>query len=484
MVLPVPIDYTTKDFDSFRSSMLDYASRTFPEWTQASEGDFGILMVELFAYVADILSYYGDRVANEAFLPTATQRRSVLNISDLLAYTPSGGIASTGTVTFINSTATSQTVPAGTNVATDFVTELDTQIIFETIADVFVPANGGTVVASVIQGETVTDEALGTSTGAIDQFFRLSRGPVLDGTVAVEVGDDTFGWTTWVYQQHLIDAGPTDDAFTLWVDDKEVVYVRFGDNVDGQVPASGMGIRATYRVGGGALGNLSAGRLTTILDPIDGVAVNTDVAGNFLSSAMTGGADPESIDEIRVNAPRSYRTQNRLVTLQDFKDAALGVSAVVKANALATHFTNVSVFILGPSGATNQALLDTTYAYLNQPIRKLAGTTVTVAAGNLVAINVTLSLGVLPQFDRNQVKNSVIQALQDLLALENQEFAGRVGISGVYRAIQSVSGVDYAIVSNLARSDAAQGVVTDIQVRDWEIPTIGTLTISTTVGGF
>src|SRR3954462_11625070 len=97
-----PIDYTSRDFDSVRQSLLDYASRTFPEWTQASEGDFGILLVELFAYCADILSYYGDRVANEAFLSTATQRRSVLNIAELLAYTPSGALASTGTVTFTN----------------------------------------------------------------------------------------------------------------------------------------------------------------------------------------------------------------------------------------------------------------------------------------------------------------------------------------------------------------------------------------------
>jgi uncharacterized phage protein gp47/JayE len=484
MTVTSPIDYTNKDFDSFRAAMLDYASRTFPEWTQASEGDFGVLLVELFAYCADILSYYGDRVANEAFLSTATQRRSVLNIADLLAYVPSGALASVGTVTFVNFNAVDTIVPAGTRVSTDFVESLDSAIVFETVTNTTVPANNGTAVINVAQGETISDEIAGVSDGTSNQFFKLSRVPVLDGTVFVEVGDDVLGYDTWTYVQHLIDAGPSDPNFTSWVDDANSYYVRFGDNIDGAIPAIGANIRVTYRIGGGAFGNLNAKQITTIVDSIDGIGISQDATNTPISSAMTGGADAESLDQIRVNAPRSFRTQNRLVTIQDFKDAALGVAAVIKTNAIANTFTNVSVFIIGPGGTTNTALINATYSYLTQPIRKLAGATVNVSAGVLIPVNVSLSLGVLNKYDRTQVKNAVVQAIQGVLSLDNQDLGGRVSSSGIYKAIASVPGVDYAILSNLARNDAAQGVVTDIVFREFEIASPGTITITTTVGGF
>ena len=64
------IDYLTKDYEGFRQAMLDQIPLRLPQWTDRSESDFGVVLIELFAYVADILSYYQDRVANEAYLAT------------------------------------------------------------------------------------------------------------------------------------------------------------------------------------------------------------------------------------------------------------------------------------------------------------------------------------------------------------------------------------------------------------------------------
>src|SRR5262249_19873775 len=75
--LHVTIDYLAKDFGSFRQVLLDFIPTRFPEWTERSEADIGMMLLELFAATADNLSYFQDRVANEAFLGTAMQRRSV-----------------------------------------------------------------------------------------------------------------------------------------------------------------------------------------------------------------------------------------------------------------------------------------------------------------------------------------------------------------------------------------------------------------------
>src|SRR5215208_4229674 len=80
-------DYTNRDYDSFVESLLDVAAVKLPEWTDRSENDFGRLILELFAYVGDVISYYLDRVANEAFLATAVERRSVIDLLSLIGYT-------------------------------------------------------------------------------------------------------------------------------------------------------------------------------------------------------------------------------------------------------------------------------------------------------------------------------------------------------------------------------------------------------------
>jgi uncharacterized phage protein gp47/JayE len=80
------IDYLARDYNSFRQALLDLIPAKLPEWTDRSEADFGVVLIELFAYMGDILSYYQDRIANEAFLTTAQERRSVINHLRLIGY--------------------------------------------------------------------------------------------------------------------------------------------------------------------------------------------------------------------------------------------------------------------------------------------------------------------------------------------------------------------------------------------------------------
>jgi hypothetical protein len=73
---PPPIDYLAKDFLGFRKALLDFSALRYPEWQERSEADVGMMFLESLAVLADDLSYSQDRVAAEAALETATQRRS------------------------------------------------------------------------------------------------------------------------------------------------------------------------------------------------------------------------------------------------------------------------------------------------------------------------------------------------------------------------------------------------------------------------
>ena len=74
-----------------------------------------MVMMELFAYMADLLNYYIDRVGNEAFLATAQQRSSVLNIASMLDYRPTDNVAASVLLQFnITSPSSPVVIPAGT----------------------------------------------------------------------------------------------------------------------------------------------------------------------------------------------------------------------------------------------------------------------------------------------------------------------------------------------------------------------------------
>ena len=83
-----PITYLAKDFLSFRKALSDFSALTYPEWQERSEADFGVMFMEALCSVADDLSYTQDRIAAEAMIDTATQRRSLVRLARLVDYEP------------------------------------------------------------------------------------------------------------------------------------------------------------------------------------------------------------------------------------------------------------------------------------------------------------------------------------------------------------------------------------------------------------
>ena len=104
---PISIDYTSRDYYAIRDQLIARVQDRLPNWTGNNEADFGVALIEAFAYLGDLISYYIDRNANESFLSTATQRDSIINLAETYGYTPSGYRSANATVEFINTETTS-----------------------------------------------------------------------------------------------------------------------------------------------------------------------------------------------------------------------------------------------------------------------------------------------------------------------------------------------------------------------------------------
>ncbi|MEO8597311.1 MAG: hypothetical protein ABI759_28590 [Candidatus Solibacter sp.] len=110
-----PIDYTAKDFLSFKKALSDFSALRYPDWVERSEADFGVMMMEALSAIGDDLSYIQDRVAAESALETATQRRSLVRMARLVDYEPAP--ATSARVMLQLEMANPSLVPAGTLVS-------------------------------------------------------------------------------------------------------------------------------------------------------------------------------------------------------------------------------------------------------------------------------------------------------------------------------------------------------------------------------
>jgi len=116
-----PIDYLAKDYASFRRLMLDRLASILPDWQERHAADLQVALVEAVAYAGDMLSYYQDAVATEAYLGTARQRISLRRHARLLDYAMHDGCNARAWVVLdvaATTAADGWTVPAGTPLLT------------------------------------------------------------------------------------------------------------------------------------------------------------------------------------------------------------------------------------------------------------------------------------------------------------------------------------------------------------------------------
>ena len=258
--------------------------------------------------------------------------------------------------------------------------------------------------------------------------------------------------------------------------------ITFGDNINGLIPSVGLSVWASYTVGQGSAGNQSAGVVGVMVSPIDGLSVGVNGDGSYQSSAMSGGADPESNDQIRANAPASFQTQNRAVSPADFQNLVLTVPGVTAANTVANHSTSVTLYCLGPAyQAPGTSLVNDILSFFSG--KTLAGVTLTVGTPSLIPVNVgsggsPVTLQVAPTYLQTGVLANVETALTNLFQPPSSSFGQLITLSGIMQTIMSVPGVEWCIVPLFTRTDVTQANTNNIQLRPSEIAVPGTWNIT------
>jgi predicted phage baseplate assembly protein len=309
-------------------------------------------------------------------------------------------------------------------------------------------------VAKATHGETVS-ETLGSGDAAHPFLtFSLKKSPLTHvpqagaphgagSTLQVRVDGVLWTETPDFYGQE-----ETARIFISRADNEGEVTVTFGDGKTGATPPTGNGnVTAVYRQGIGQVGNVNAGTLTTLLKKPLGLKKAMNPA------PAEGGSEPESVEQIRENAPNTVRTFGRVVSLTDFADAAREYAGIAKARA--DWYWNdleqvVRLTVAGDAGAvitTGGETHTNLVADLNS--RRDPNRGMMVVSHVPVAVTLVVNIQVDVAYIAEDVQASVRTALLDYFAFDNLDLGQPIHLSDLYRVIHTVTGVVAADIDNL-----------------------------------
>jgi hypothetical protein len=134
--------YRMGTYSSFRQALLHGIARkgALSALSTRRSDDFAVTLLELWAAVADVLTFYQERYANEAFLRTARERESVVRLARLIDYALRPGVAASAHLAIaIDEPAGRVRIPVGLRVASVPAEDEESQT-FETLEEVIADA--------------------------------------------------------------------------------------------------------------------------------------------------------------------------------------------------------------------------------------------------------------------------------------------------------------------------------------------------------
>ncbi|NUP12873.1 MAG: t4-like baseplate wedge, partial [Polyangiaceae bacterium] len=333
MLLPRSTDYTDLDFDAIRSRLFLLIATVFPTWTEEKKANFGNMLVELFAWVGDILNFNQDNQSAEAFVPSASQRNSLLALAERSGYVPAGAAAAqvTATLSIPAALAGDVVIPDG---AIALTAEITDPIRFQLLGGATILA-GQTSVTGVTFEHSEPHEDVFTSDGTPAQTDALRSTPYLDGSATVVAANGTFTQVDNFYE-----SGPTDRHFIVQVDQFDRAKLTYGDGVIGMIPTGSRVV--SYKTGGGPAGEIEPNALKRFEEAYAdtlGVPVKITIE----HPASTGATPRTSNAEMRQQIPRDQRVLTRCCSREDYEIAAEQVPGVARA----LHLTSNQDLYLG-----------------------------------------------------------------------------------------------------------------------------------------
>jgi hypothetical protein len=308
------------DFDTIKSSLQTYLQGQ----TEFSDYDFESstlsILLNVLSYNTYHNSFYLNMVANEMFLDSSQLRNSVVSRAKMLNYTPRSSVGATAAIDAVvtpGDSPTSITVGANTQfsatvngISYSWVTSESTSLTSQ-------PNGTFTGTLNIVEGTPLQHRFTVNTTTPVRYILPNENTDTTSFTIRIQESTANSSTTTYTLVSDLSVVDSTSTVYYIQENEDNLYEVYFGDGVFGKKPINGNIVIIDYRVVSG-----------TAVNGANTFATPASLGGysNFTtttSSVAQGGALQETIESVKFNAPFKFQSQDRLVTMQDYKNIIL-----------------------------------------------------------------------------------------------------------------------------------------------------------------
>jgi hypothetical protein len=456
------------DFNNIKNSLKEYlrANSDFTDYD--FEGSTLNQLLDVLAYNTYYTAFNTNMVVNEMFLNSATLRDNVVAIAKQLGYRPKSATASKAVVT-ANLSYTSPNAPTTAVIRRGkaFTAIFDnTSYQYSVLDDIKTPVNNGIAVfenVEIYSGNIITDYHVVQSV-LRNQRFLLRNQNIDTTTIRVKVfqSQQSTAFELYDYAENILNVNPESKVFFLTEIEDENYEVKFGDGVFGRKLQDGEYIEISYLITPGpATNGAKIFTFNALVEDQDSTITNLNslaVSVNNIQtvSASSGGEFSESLDRIKFNAAKSYATQDRAVTSEDYKAIVRNLyPSVADITAFGGEEDSppeygVVKIVIKPKYATT--LTSFTKNELEKKLRKYSVASVTPKIVDPSILYVELNSKIyydtnLTTYKSDKIKSLVIRNIEDYIVLSDTEkFDGKFRYS---KFIGVIDDSDTSIKSNL-----------------------------------
>lgn len=433
-------NYTNQDFWSLKKRMFDFQKEKFGDsYNNFIESDLAVMLCESQGFIGDMLSFKTDQVANEIYISSVRELANAFRLAKIVGFQPTAPIPCTASFSATINTALPVDLILGARIPVQ-VASGNSTITYELFPvdsnnepiideDIIIEA-GSLTNTSIIGVEGITRIDNFTGTGDSNQSYTLNSSPVIFGSVLVDVDG-----SRWEQVEYFTDSNPRKE-YRVEFDSTYAAFIIFGDNKAGMIPTNGSSIVVTYRNGGGTRGSIISGAIDTYQNfLVDGLEI--DVAVNFVNYTRgNNGYNGDTIDDIRSKLPAYAKTQDRIVSGEDYKlftdyfttdfNGQVGKSAIALRNS-GCAANIIDIYVLAKDGANGLQIPSDELKYeLSNAIdlKKMIGTNICIRNGTIISVDVLVDL-VVNKFYRKhkeEIQSRVLGRLNDFFLLSLWEY--------------------------------------------------------------
>jgi hypothetical protein len=464
------IDFTALDYSTIQTELIEYirtAQSNAGVLDEFLDGDAAKIMIDLFSYLGDLLAFRIDTQANETYLSTAQRRQSLINILEQVGQTVQNQTTASVQLSAVPQvvSTTDIEIPARFSFET---TGLDgNDVTFEIMNDatdyfnpVIIPAGVNNFNVRAFSGEYRSFNTI--STGEPSFTFTLPDFPVVDDSILASVtpvGEsfltDEIIESSRVEQVELLVNPSTEIIYRIKYDEDGKATLIFATEDFGKIPPNGYTVHVDYRVNAGANTNVATNSILTdlTLTNLGGESITLTLSNP--DGAATGGEEAEELDTIRLKTPGLVRSNDNLVTIQDYEAVVADIAGVQDVFAV-DRYTDQNVYqskFAVPKNSVFMWILPSTGGEISPDLRQVISQE--LEARRLAAIenfvfnpiyndwSLTANVKLLSTANTAETRATIEQALLDTFGKEVSQFKNQLFLSQIISLIQSQQGVDY-----------------------------------------